>query len=150
MKKKLSKKALTGKRQSAGLGVLEQVKAARKQSREEEIRTYGKLINYRKVMTSKKQYNRKKNKADDEVLPYLLYDLITTVKRLFEGLSYQIETRFSTGTNIGSPALIPNALYHAEICGRAPFTRHFPNECGSDLVRFKISSGRTFPAQTLA
>jgi len=69
MKKKLSKKALTGKRQSAGLGVLEQVKAARKQSREEEIRTYGKLINYRKVMTSKKQYNRKKNKADDEVLP---------------------------------------------------------------------------------
>jgi hypothetical protein len=53
--------------------VLEQVKAARKQSREEEIQTHGKSINYRKVMASKKQYNRKKNKADDEVLPYLFY-----------------------------------------------------------------------------
>ena len=51
--------------------ILEQVKAARKQSREEEIQTHGKSINYRKVMASKKQYNRKKNKADDEVLPYL-------------------------------------------------------------------------------
>jgi hypothetical protein len=51
--------------------VLEQVKATRKQSREEEIHTHGKSINYRKVMESKKQYNRKKNKADDEVLPYL-------------------------------------------------------------------------------
>ena len=50
--------------------VLEQVKAARKQSREEEIEKHGKSINYRKVMASKKQYNRKKNKADDEVLPY--------------------------------------------------------------------------------
>ena len=55
--------------------VMKQVKAARKQSREEEIQTYGKLINYRKVMTSKKQYNRKKNKADDEVLPYLFYKI---------------------------------------------------------------------------
>jgi len=51
--------------------VLEQVKSARKQSREEEIQTHGKSINYRKVMVSKKQYNRKTNKADDEVLPYL-------------------------------------------------------------------------------
>ncbi|MDD3321557.1 MAG: hypothetical protein PHS59_08950 [Paludibacter sp.] len=51
--------------------VVEQVKAARKQSREEEIQTHGKSINYRKVMESKKQYNRKKNKADDEVLPFL-------------------------------------------------------------------------------
>jgi hypothetical protein len=50
--------------------VLEQVKAARKQSREEEIQRHGKSINYRKVMESKKRYNRKKNKADDEVLPY--------------------------------------------------------------------------------
>jgi hypothetical protein len=52
--------------------VLEQVKAARKQSRDEEIQTHGKSINYRKVMKSKKQYNRKKNKADDEVLPYFI------------------------------------------------------------------------------
>ena len=51
--------------------ILEQVKSARKQSREEEIQTHGKSINYRKVMASKKQYNRKTNKADDEVLPYL-------------------------------------------------------------------------------
>ena len=50
--------------------VMEQVKAARKQSREEEIQSHGKSINYRKVMESKRQYNRKKNKADDEVLPY--------------------------------------------------------------------------------
>ena len=47
--------------------VLEQVKAARKQSREEEIKAHGKSINYQKVMTSKNVYNRKKNKADDEV-----------------------------------------------------------------------------------
>ena len=53
--------------------IVEQVKAARKQSREEEIQTHGKSINYRKVMASKKQYNRKKNKADDEVLPYLFF-----------------------------------------------------------------------------
>ena len=79
MKKKLSKKTPTGKRRNTGSAVLEQVKAARKQSREEEIQTYGKLINYRKVMASKKQYNRKKNKADDEVLPYLFSALSTTV-----------------------------------------------------------------------
>ena len=51
--------------------ILEQVKATRKLSREEEIRTHGKSINYRKVMASKKKYTRKKNKADaDEALPY--------------------------------------------------------------------------------
>jgi len=51
--------------------VLEQVKASRKQSREEELKTHGKAINYRKIMESKKVFNRKKNKADaDEALPY--------------------------------------------------------------------------------
>jgi hypothetical protein len=55
--------------------VMEQVKAARKQSREEEIRMYGKSINYQKVMTSKNVYNRKKNKADDEVLPYFFVQM---------------------------------------------------------------------------
>ena len=50
--------------------VMEQVKAARKQSREEEFKAHGKSINYQKVMPSKNVYNRKKNKADDEVLPY--------------------------------------------------------------------------------
>jgi len=52
--------------------IMEQVKASRKQSRDEEIQTHGKSINYRKVMATKKQYNRKKNKADDEVLPYFV------------------------------------------------------------------------------
>jgi len=51
---------------------MEQVKAARKQSRAEELKAHGKSINYRKVIDSKNVYNRKKNKADDEVLPYLL------------------------------------------------------------------------------
>ena len=56
--------------------VLEQVKASRKQSREEELKTHGKAINYRKIMESKKVYNRKKNKADaDEALPYLFCPL---------------------------------------------------------------------------
>ena len=53
--------------------VLEQVKASRKQSREEELKTHGKAINYRKIVESKMVYNRKKNKADaDEALPFLL------------------------------------------------------------------------------
>ncbi|HLP04324.1 MAG TPA: hypothetical protein VK152_02740 [Paludibacter sp.] len=52
--------------------ILEQVKAARKQSREEEIRLHGKPINFRKISGSKKHYSRKKNKADDEVLPYFI------------------------------------------------------------------------------
>ncbi len=48
------------------------VKAARKQSREEEIKVHGKPINYKKIAESKKVYNRKKNKAGaDEALPYL-------------------------------------------------------------------------------
>lgn len=69
-----NKKQLTNKPPKggfSGLAILEQVKAAQKQSRNEEIQIHGKSINYQKVMASKKQYNRKKNKADDEVLPYL-------------------------------------------------------------------------------
>jgi hypothetical protein len=98
--------------------VLEQVKAARKQSREEEIKTHGKTINYRKVIESKKQYNRKKNKADDEVLPYFFMyspSLECDFKSLSNEYIYQILTRFSTGTNIGSPAFMSNASYHAWI-----------------------------------
>jgi hypothetical protein len=53
--------------------VLEQVKASRKQNREEELKTHGKAINYRKIVESKMVYNRKKNKADaDEALPFSL------------------------------------------------------------------------------
>lgn len=44
--------------------VLLAVKAARKASREEEIRMHGKPVNYQKITLSKKIYNRKRNKAD--------------------------------------------------------------------------------------
>lgn len=44
--------------------VLQAVKAARKASREEEIKAFGKPLNYNKVVKSKKVYSRKKNKAD--------------------------------------------------------------------------------------
>lgn len=50
---------------------LKMLKAARKASREEEIRLHGKPINYGHVKQSKKVYNRKSNKADaNEGLPY--------------------------------------------------------------------------------
>ena len=51
--------------------IIEQVKASRKQSRDEEIKSHGKLINYGNIIKSKKIYSRKKNKADaEEALPY--------------------------------------------------------------------------------
>ncbi len=51
--------------------IIAQVKASRKQSREEEIKTHGKSINYNKIIESKKIYSRKKNKAVTENdLPY--------------------------------------------------------------------------------
>jgi hypothetical protein len=40
--------------------VLQQVKAARKQSREEEINQHGKTLNFGKIIETKKVYNRKK------------------------------------------------------------------------------------------
>ena len=64
--------------------VLEQVKASRKQSREEELKTHGKAINYRKIVESKMVYNRKKNKADaDEALPYL-FNMVQAVSKPLE------------------------------------------------------------------
>lgn len=46
------------------------IKASRKKSREEEISAHGKSINYRKIVLSKKVYDRKKRKADnDDYLP---------------------------------------------------------------------------------
>ena len=46
------------------------IKASRKKSRDEEIVTHGKPINYQKIVLSKKIYNRKKRKADnDDYLP---------------------------------------------------------------------------------
>ena len=56
--------------------IMQQVKAARKQSRDEELSAHGKAINFQKIKASKKQYNRKKNKADDEVLPYFILNTI--------------------------------------------------------------------------
>ncbi|NDV47280.1 hypothetical protein D0T49_09510 [Paludibacter sp. 221] len=44
--------------------VIQAVKASRKQSREEEIKTYGKPLNFNKIIPSKKIYSRKKNKVD--------------------------------------------------------------------------------------
>ena len=65
-------------------------------------------------------------------------------------LVYQIDTRFSTGKNIGSFSVTLNASYQAPICGNAPFTRHSPNECTSLFVRFSTSSGRISLAHTPA
>ena len=42
------------------------IKAARRGSREAEIEMYGKPLNHHRVVKSKKQYNRKKVKADDK------------------------------------------------------------------------------------
>ena len=42
------------------------IKAARKGSREAEIEMYGKPLNRNRVAKSKKQYDRKKIKADDK------------------------------------------------------------------------------------
>lgn len=44
--------------------ILEIVKAARKQSRQEEINLHGKTINLSKIVTSKKVYSRKNNKLE--------------------------------------------------------------------------------------
>lgn len=46
------------------------VKAARKGSREAEIELYGHPLNHRRVVKSKKVYDRKRSKADDKDLPY--------------------------------------------------------------------------------
>ena len=128
--------------------VLEQVKASRKQSREEEIKMHGKAIYYSKIKESRKVFNRKKNKADaDEALPYLLTYKLKGVKKNY---IYQILTLFSGFTYILFSGLTLKASYQAAICGKAPFTRHSPSECGSDLVRTRISSGRIFCAQTFA
>lgn len=101
--------------------IIEQVKASRKQSREEEFRTHGKSINYGNIIKSKKIYSRKKNEADaDEALPYSFIVLNNTV--------YQILTLFSGLTYIVLSFPTLNASYQAAICGNAPFTLHSPIE----------------------
>ncbi|MPN55947.1 hypothetical protein SDC9_203631 [bioreactor metagenome] len=44
--------------------ILEIVKAARKQSRQEEISQHGKPVRFSKIVTSKKIYSRKNNKFE--------------------------------------------------------------------------------------
>ena len=93
------------------------VKAARKASREEEIRLHGKPVSYRKVEESKKVYNRRKNKAGaDEALPYLyLYNCVFVRDAIYcaSTSDYQILTRLSLATNNLLASVTPNASYHA-------------------------------------
>ena len=67
-----------------------------------------------------------------------------------DGKTYQIEMRSSTGTYIGSFSVMPNASYHAAMCGNAASTRHLPKECTSIFVNCRMASGRVLLAQTLA
>ena len=46
--------------------IIQVIKVARKQSREEEIRIYGKPLNFNKIIPSKKVYNRKRNKKEEQ------------------------------------------------------------------------------------
>lgn len=52
--------------------VTDMLKSARRKSREEEISTHGKPINYKKVVPSKKVYKRKKYRAGRNDLPFLV------------------------------------------------------------------------------
>lgn len=55
---------------------LAQVKAARKVSRDEEIKLHGKPVNFKNITKSKKKYNRKRNKATaDEAEPYFFIQI---------------------------------------------------------------------------
>lgn len=50
------------------------IKANRRGSREAEIESHGHPVSFNRVHVSKKAYNRKRTKADDERrLPYLFY-----------------------------------------------------------------------------
>ena len=46
--------------------IIQVVEVARKQSREEEIKIYGKPLNFNKVIPSKKTYNRQRNKKREQ------------------------------------------------------------------------------------
>ncbi len=76
-KKKSISNKFNNKNIEHGKSILEQVKAARKQNREEEIKTHSKTLNYAKIIESKKVYKRKKNKADIEYLPYFFISICT-------------------------------------------------------------------------
>ena len=62
--------------------IIDVIKVSRRKSREEELAIHGKPINYQKVIPSKKVYNRKRNKAEDKILPYFFSEFNNNVKLL--------------------------------------------------------------------
>ena len=60
-----------------------------------------------------------KNAAKSESAPGGVYSGV--------GRDYQMVTRFSLGTNIGSDSVMPKASYQASMCGICPLTRHMPS-----------------------
>lgn len=63
---------------------------------------------------------------------------------------YQTLTRSSGARYIGSPSVMPNAVKKSSMLRSVTFTLFLPSECGSSLVRRRISSGRMFCAHTVA
>lgn len=63
MKNRKNARRIVSKASFKGLSVLQQVKAARKESREEEIRLHGKPLNIKGVVLSKKIYKRKSKRS---------------------------------------------------------------------------------------
>ena len=65
--------------------MLQALKVARKQSREEEIAQFGHPINHRNVFKNKKKYDRKRDKANQGSSPYLF--LQRSINRKFTELN---------------------------------------------------------------
>ena len=70
--------------------------------------------------------------------------------RLCGRLSHQTSTRSALGIYIESDSVMPNASYHASICGSAPLTLHSPRAWGSVIVATRICSSRMLAAHRLA
>lgn len=51
-------------------GLEDYIKASRRGSREAELENHTRPVSHNRIHVSKKVYNRKKNKADDNDLPY--------------------------------------------------------------------------------
>ena len=70
----------------------EALKRARKESREEEIRLYGKPINHNKVFKSKKVYSRKNSRVDFwSIILYFNYWVI--IKALLSEISFLVSPK---------------------------------------------------------
>ena len=70
--------------------------------------------------------------------------------RLCGRLPHQTSTRSALGIYIESDSVMPNASYHASICGSAPLTLHSPRAWGSVIVATRICSSRMLAAHRLA